>query len=487
MLSSYRISVLLLKRLLFLVAPLSYTRCNAMNFQPFYSIRAPYIFYLLAVGLLSYACPATAQESVPSPGPPQKRAVWITGATLHLGNGSVLSPGVIGFSDGVIQYVGTGAEIRIDPSQSDVIDASGAHVYPGFFAFNSILGLNEIDAVRATRDDAETGAINPNVRALIAYNTDSRIIPTVRNTGVLLQQIAPQGGLLSGRSSVVQMDAWNWEDAAVASDEGMYINWPSLRIYDAPWAPPADEQLKSTQQTLERLTRLFDDARAYTTARKPIDVRKGSDAASAVDVNLVLESMRPVFNGQARLYVRVDEARGMLYALNFFASYGIKPVLVGAAEADEVLGELKSRGVMVVLGRTQSLPNRGGDRVDARYRLPYLLDSAGIPFSLSLDGAWEQRVQVFQAGQAIGYGLPYEEAVRALTLDAARITGIDARYGSLEVGKSATLFVSEGDAFEIMGNKLSHAFVDGRRMNLGDKQKELYRKFSDKYGVDRPE
>lgn len=452
-----------------------------------YFIKSAYILCLTFVGILSGVCPAAAQESVPSPGPPQKRAVWITGASLHLGNGGVLSPGLIGFSDGIIHYVGTGAEIRLDPSQADIIDASGSHIYPGFFAFNSILGLNEIDAVRATRDDAETGAINPHVRALIAYNTDSRVIPTVRNTGVLLQQIAPQGGLVSGRSSVVQMDAWNWEDAAVAADEGIYINWPSLRVYDAPWAPPAEEQMKSNQQTIEQITRLFDDARAYITARKPIDVKKGDDAASAVDINLVLESMRPVFGGQSRLYVRVDEARGMLAALNFFASYGIKPVLVGAAEADEVLGELKSRGVMVVLGRTQSLPNRAGDRVDARYRLPYLLDSAGIVFSFSLEGAWEQRVQVFQAGQAVGYGLPYEEAVRALTLDAARITGIDARYGSLEVGKSATLFVSEGDAFEVMGNKLSHAFVDGRRMSLGDKQKELYRKFSDKYGVDRPE
>jgi len=458
-----------------------------MKVHSFCFIKAPYILCLAFIGFLSYVHPVAAQESVPSPGTPQKRAVWITGATLHLGNGSVLSPGTLGFSDGVIQYVGTGAEIRLDPSQADIIDASGAHVYPGFFAFNSILGLNEIDAVRATRDDAETGAINPHVRALIAYNTDSRVIPTVRNTGVLLQQIAPQGGLVSGRSSVVQMDAWNWEDAAVAADEGIYINWPSLRVYDAPWAPPAEEQMKSAQITMERLTRLFDDARAYVKARKAVDVRKGSDAASSVDINLVLESMRSVFSGQSRLYVRVDEARGMLSALNFFAAYGLKPVLVGAAEADEVLGELKSHGVMLVLGRVQSLPNRAGDRVDARYRLPYLLDSAGISFSLSLEGAWEQRVQVFQAGQAVSYGLPYEEAVRALTLDAARITGIDTRYGSLEVGKSATLFVSEGDAFEVMGNRLSHAFVDGRRMSLGDKQKELYRKFSDKYGVDRPE
>ncbi|MBM3918464.1 MAG: amidohydrolase family protein [Sphingomonadales bacterium] len=467
-----------------------------MQFTPRFELMNEYLYHpgracsficLAFVSLLSYLCPAAAQESVPSPGPPQKRAVWITGATLHLGNGGVLSPGLIGFSDGIIQYVGTGAEIRLDPTQADIIDASGAHVYPGFFAFNSILGLNEIDAVRATRDDAETGAINPHVRALIAYNTDSRVIPTVRNMGVLLQQIAPQGGLVSGRSSVVQMDAWNWEDAAVAADEGIYINWPSLRVYDAPWAPPAEEQMKSTQQTMERLTKLFDDARAYVSARKPVDVRKGGDAASAVDINLILESMRPVFSGQSRLYVRVDEARGMLSALNFFSTYGIKPILVGVAEADEVLGELKSRGVMLVLGRTQSLPNRAGDRVDARYRLPYLLDSTGIPFSFSLEGAWEQRVQVFQAGQAVGYGLPYEEAVRALTLDAARITGVNARYGSLEVGKSATLFVSRGDAFEVMGNRLTHAFVDGRRMSLGDKQKGLYRKFSDKYGVERPE
>lgn len=445
------------------------------------------ILCLVIVCHLSCPCPASAQEAVPSPAPPQKRAVWITGATLHLGNGEKLAPGVIGFADGRIHYVGTGAEIRLDPSHSDIIEATGAHVYPGFFAFNSILGLNEIDAVRATRDVAETGILNPHVRALIAYNTDSRVIPTVRNTGVLLQQIAPQGGLVSGRSSVVQLDAWNWEDAAVASDEGIYFNWPSMRIYDAPWAPPAEEQIKSSQRELDILTRLMEDAKAYASLRKPVDVRNGTDASSGVEINMLLESMRPIFTGHARVYVRVNEARGILSALNFFGEYGIKPILVGASEADEVLGELKSRGVMVVLARTQALPNRSGDRVDSRYRLPFLLDSTGIPFAFSLEGAWEQRVQVFQAGQAVGYGLPYEEAVRAMTLDAARIAGVDARYGSLEAGKSATLFVSQGDAFEVMGNRVTHAFVDGRKMNLGDKQKELYRKFSDKYGVERPE
>lgn len=428
------------------------------------------LLFSLWLGLFS----TQAQNAVPSPGKPQSKPIWITGATLHLGNGTQFV-GVVGFEAGKLIYVGTGAELRLNPEGATIVDATGKHIYPGFIGFNSILGLNEIDAVRATRDYAETGEVNPNVRALVAYNTDSRVTPTVRNNGLLLLQITPQGGLVSGRSSVVQLDAWNWEDAALASDNGMHFNWPSFRIYKAWWAPSAEEQQKRSETRMQEIRKLMDDAQAYLAQDKP------------EKINLRLEAMRGLFDGSIKAYVNADEAKSMVSAVRFFAEYGIKPVLVGAEEAADILEFLAAEEIELVLSRTQRLPSRSGDALDAPYRLPAQLASAGIRFGFSISGSWEQRNIAFQAGQAVGYGIfTSERAVQALTLDAARILGIDAQYGSLEVGKSATLFISSGDALEVLGNQVEAAFIDGRALDLGDKQKGLYRKFSDKYQTEAP-
>lgn len=425
----------------------------------------------LLLSLATYA--QNTPGEVPAPGKAQAKPIWITGATLHLGNGQAIQ-GIIGFDKGKITYVGSGAEIRLNRNEADIIDATGKHVYPGFIAFNSILGLNEVDAVRATRDYAETGELNPNVRALIAYNTDSRITPTVRNNGTLLSQIAPQGGRISGRSSVVHFDAWNWEDATVRAEDGMHFNWPSMRVYDAWWAPPADEQRKRSAEQMAAMEQFMEDAKAYLAQSKPDKI------------NLKLEAMREVMNGKCKVYVHTGEAKSMITAVNFFAKYNLRPVIVGADEAGEIVSFLRDKQIPLILSRTQRLPGRNGDPIDAPFTLPAQLAAAGIPFGLMMDGAWEQRNIPFQAGQAVGYGLAPERAVQALTGDAARILGIDANYGTLETGKSATLFLSTGDALDIRGNKLEAAFIDGRRLELSDKQTGLYKKFSEKYGVEAP-
>jgi imidazolonepropionase-like amidohydrolase len=415
-------------------------------------------------------------QSNPSPGKAQTKAIWITGATIHDG----INPpfvGMVGFHNGKIHYVGTGAEIRLDATNSDIINAAGQHLYPGFIAPHTLLGLYEIEAVRATRDHTESGSLNPQVHALIAYNTDSRIVPTVRNHGVLLAQIAPEGGLISGRSAIVQLDAWNWEDACIKAQDGLYFNWPSMTNQTGRLAPSTEEQEKSRQNTLDQLRQYLNEARTYALTNP------STTQSTARPVNLKLASAVGLWDGTTKIYVRVNEAKGMISAVEFFKAWNLKPVLVGAEEADLLVDWLAKEKIDLVLGKVHRLPNRDGDPVYAAYTLPAELAKAGIRFCYSMDGAWNQRNLPYQAGHAVGFGMEPVRALQALTLDAARILGIEDRYGSIEEGKSATLFLSEGDALDMMGNRPTHAFVDGRRVNLDDKQKVLYRKFSEKYDL----
>ena len=181
------------------------------------------LLFLLIIGMRS-------KSQIPTPAAHQKQSILLFGATAHLGNGEVIPRSAIGLRDGKIDLAVAALDVRMDSSLYDtVIYVNGMHLYPGFIAPNSRLGLIEVEAVRATRDAADVGGINPHLRALPAYNTDSRVIPTVRSNGVLIAEVAPKGGRVSGRSSIVQLDAWNWDDALIAEDIGMHLNWPQYR------------------------------------------------------------------------------------------------------------------------------------------------------------------------------------------------------------------------------------------------------------------
>ncbi len=416
----------------------------------------------------------TAQP--PAPAPPQAGPILIVGATAHLGNGQVLPNSAISFEKGKITLVADATTIRIDRSRfSKIFDASGKHVYPGFIAPDTRLGLVEIDAVRATQDFAEVGAVNPNARALIAYNTDSEVIPTVRANGVLLAQIVPTGGLVSGSSSVVQLDAWNWEDAAYRTDDGVHLNWPQARRPGARSArrgPQSDggEQEDGYEKAIQELRRYFEEAKAYAQKTSP------------EPANLRFEAMRALFSGKKNLYVHVNQARTIQEAVLFAEQYGLKPVLVGGNDAWQVADFLKAHNTPVILSKTHRLPGREDEPVDLPYSNAGALHAAGVLFCISEDGGWRQRNLPFQAGHAVGYGLPAEAAVQCITQNAARILGIEQTTGTLEVGKDANLFISEGDALDMRSNQISAAFIQGRELNLDNKQKELSRRYEAKYG-----
>ncbi len=402
----------------------------------------------------------------PAPAKAQTTPVVIYNATIHTAVG-VIEKGTLVFEKGKITYVGTELKTIVNAKR---IDATGKQVYPGFIAPNNYLGLNEIELVRATLDYTEVGDVNPNVRSLIAYNTDSKIIPTIRVNGVLLSQCTPQGGVVSGSSSVVQLDAWNWEDAAYKTDEGIHVNFPEF----APHGTHADEIRRSEESYKTQfglIEKLMQDAYAY------------SKEKTNIAFNAKLESMKGVFNKTKTIYVHVDYVKGIIHAINFFKKYPVNIVLVGAADCYQTIPLLQENGIAVILNNTHRLPSRSQEAVDMPYKTAAILYAAGIKYCLATTGGWQIRNLPFMAGTTVAYGVNKESALQSITKNTAEILGIDKTTGTLEVGKDATLFISNGDALDMNGNILTHAFIQGREINLDNSQKQLNKKYAEKYGV----
>lgn len=423
------------------------------------------ILSLIAFGVALFV---QAQQT---PAPAQTQSVLFTHATIHVGNGTMINNGAIGFAKGKITYVGTTADA---PANFDkTIDYNNHHIYPGIIAPNSTLGLVEISAVRATRDYAEVGAYNPNVRSVIAFNTESKVTTTVRTNGVLLGQITPRGGVISGSSSVVQFDAWNWEDALVKENDGIHLNWPVMHRRTGWWsAPGPQEKSKTYDKQVKDLQDFFKSAYAYSQSKpKKRDLR--------------FEAMSGVFDGSKRLYIQIDVLMELEAMLPFIDAYHIsKPVVVGGYDAHLIADELIARNIPVMLRRVHDLPLHEDDDTDLPYRLPSILTEKGVMFCLQNAGDMEQmgtRNLPFYAGTAAAYGMDKEAALSAITLNTAKILGIDASYGSLEVGKSATLFVSTGDALDMRTNNVVQALIDGRNISLNNHQKVLYNRYKTKY------
>ena len=437
------------------------------------------IYFLLAVLTL------TANAQRPAPAPKQSQRILIMNAVAHLGNGKVIQNSAIGFENGKLTMVADATVIRLDKSKYDkVIDAQGKHVYPGLIECNSTLGITEIDLVRSTLDNYEVGEMNPNVRSLIAYNTDSRIIPTVRSNGVLLAQVVPSGGTISGQSSVMQLDAWNWEDAAYKIDEGIHLNWPRMYVYKSANSEPEDVQRTKIQKQMNDLQLFFDEAKAYSLTAPAPDAKKfGANSAITVDQNLKFEAMRGLFDKTKILYVHCDYVKEIIAAVSMANQFGIRLVIVGGTDSYRVTDLLKEKNVSVILGRTHSLPPREDDDVDLPYKLPFILEQAGVNYTISVDGSWQSRNLAFQAGTSVAYGVSKENALMSITLNAAKILGISSTTGSLEEGKDATLFISDGDVLDMRTNHVVYAFIDGREISLDNVQKELDKTYEAKYGI----
>ena len=411
----------------------------------------------------------------PAPAKPQTKTIALMGGTVHVGNGQVIPSGVVLFSNGVITNVVDGTTVRLDLTNVETIDVSGKHVYPGIISPASTVGLQETGAVHSTVDKQEIGILNPNVRALIAYNTDSEVIPTIRNNGVLLTQAMPQGGTVSGSSSVMMADGWNWEDAALKKDDGIWLNWPTYFAREFNFEDFTTVVRKSDKRepAIAALRATFADAKAYAALTNPSPM------------NLKLEAMRGLFSGKQNLYIRADYAKDIIEAITFAKDMGVpRVVIVGGEEANRAVTFLKENNVPVILSALHRLPNREDEDVDLPYRMPGILHNAGVLVGLSYaDEWWRTRNLPFQAGTAAGFGVTdREEALKLVTSNTAKILGIDNLVGTLEKGKQATLFVSAGDALDMRTNKVELVFIQGRKVNLDDRHKRLYNTYKEKYG-----
>ncbi len=423
------------------------------------------IFILLALAVF---IPGSAQQT---PAPKQTEVLTIEGATAHLGNGEVIESSLIMFEDGKLTFVGD-SKMKI-ARKGKVIDAAGKHVYPGFIAPAKTLGLIEIEAVRATEDQDEIGELIPHVRSLIAYNAESKVVESMRPNGVLLGQIAPTGGRISGTSSIVQFDAWNWEDAAIKVDDGVHLNWPRSFRQGRWWM--GEERgyrpNKDYMEEVETVVTFIKNSTAYG---------KGTPK----EVNPAFAAMQGVFDGSQKMYVYADGEKEIIDAVNTLKSNGIKEVvLVGGYEAYKITDFLKRNDIPVLVQFTHNLPNFDDDDYDLPYKLPKLLVDGGLLVGLQNNEAsnFQTRNLPFYAGQVGQQGLDKEKALQLITGNSAKILGIDDNYGTLEVGKSATLFISEGDALDMRTNKLSHAFIDGRDISLETHQTELWKRYMGKY------
>ncbi len=428
--------------------------------------------YILGLSFMLFALLAEAQ--IPQPAMPQSKSILLLNGKAHLGNGELIDRSAIGIVEGKIDMVLAAIDVRVDTTKYDtIIHVDGQHVYPSFIAPNSRLGLVEIDAVRASRDYDEVGSMNPHVRALTAYNTESRISPTIRSNGVLIAQTTPIGGRISGTSSIFQLEGWNWEDAVLRMDDGIHLNWP----IDYPWRPTNDpkkikEAKDNYQKDLKEIKDFFVKAEAYQKA----DYRLEKD--------LRMEAMTAVFKKEQKIFIHADRVNQITDAIYFFDDYDLEIVLVGGYESWLTTELLKDRNIPIILRRVHSLPMNEDDEVDLPYRLPKILSEKGLLVGLENSGRMEAmgtRNLPFYAGTAAAYGVDKEEAVSMITLNTAMILGVEDRVGSLEVGKDATLFVSKGDALDMRTNDVTHAFVQGKQIDLDNPQKYLYRKYRAKY------
>ncbi len=409
------------------------------------------------------------------PAAKQDHPIALIGGTIHTVTGSTIKNGVIVFVDGKITAIGTNVEL---PEGTEQINVQNKHIYPGMIAAYTTLGLVEVSSVRATRDMAEIGDINPSVRAEAAINPDSELFPVARANGITLALSVPEGGLIAGTSALVMLDGWSWEDMTLKAPVGLHINWPNMGVTTSRRIRRSkEEQLKRRDEALQKISDAFAEARAYLKA-KEAESQKG---VPYHDTDLRWEAMIPVLKKEVPVFLHAYEIRQIQAAVDWASGEDLNVVLVGGYDAWRVTDLLKENNIPVIVAGIHRVPMRRWEDYDLPFALPAKLYEAGVDFCIA-DRAGSSNVRniPYQAANAAAYGLPKAEALKAVTLYPAQILGVSDQVGSLDVGKDATLIVTDGDPLEIM-TQVEGEFIQGRKIDLTSKHTQLYEKYKTKY------
>jgi imidazolonepropionase-like amidohydrolase len=409
--------------------------------------------------------------------PATAETVLLRGATVHTVTGGPLVPGDVLLVDGRIAEVGL--SLAAVPG-ARTLDLAGMHLYPGLMALDTQLGLAEIGAVRATVDTTEVGQFTPDVCSWMAVTPDSELIPVARANGVALFQPVPLGGVVAGQSALLQSDGWTYEQMIVAAPAALHVYWPVMDLNTTPkdeardpsqWKS-LDDQAQERDRKLRELASFFDDARAYAAARAA-----GSNSCQPVPA---WEAMLPFVRGERPVMVHADELRQINAALDWSQGQPFTIILAGGRDAWLVADRLAERGIPVVYRHLFTLPPRDTASGDVQHGAPAALHRAGVKVAFSVNsGAFPPALVknlAHDAGVAVRYGLPNHEALRAITLNPAIMLGVDDRFGSIEVGKVATLFAADGDILDIRTN-VKRMWIHGREVSLSNRHTELHQRY----------
>lgn len=361
-----------------------------------------------------------------------------------------------------------GPQLSTNTTEStQVVDASGKHLYPGLIALDTSLGLVEIEMVRPTVDNAEVGDVNPQISAASAYNPDSELLPTIRYNGITHAQIVPSGNGLAGQSVVVDLDAWTIEDALQPSEGQFHFYWPQIKRM------PEDEKEKAkaiekNQQAIDKIIIAFEDGYRYFLSQNAQDTDNSP--------NLRWQAMLPLYQGKATLFAHVDSVNQIEQVIALTKKYQFKLVIVGGYDAWRLASSLREVNASVIYPHTLSLPKRKDEPVDLPFKIPSLLANAGIPYALGFSSDWNSRNLPYAAGYSAAYGVTPEQALKSVTLDAAKLLGIS-DLGAIAVGYQGSVVLSDGDILDPMSSKIESIWIEGRQIDLNNRHQQLYQKY----------
>lgn len=442
------------------------------------SSRAAIAAFVATAALAADAARAGAQVRMTVP--PQSQPVVLRGATIHTVTNGTIQNGTIVLDGGKIVAIG-GADVPT-PRAARVVDVAGKHIYPGLVDAYSTVGISEIGSVDVSNDVTELGDFNPNVRAEVAVNAESRHIGTTRSAGVLVAFSTPSGGVISGLSSAMSLEGWTWEEMSMKGAAALNVNWPDpnarARRPGGPGGPGGAREVPRTYpERVQELKDFFAEARAYRDA-----VKAGQQRAT----NTRYAAMIPALDGAIPVVVAADGVAQINDAITWGKEEGLRIVIRGGRDAVHVAERLKAENVPVILTSTMAAPGRQHEGYDGAYSAPARLHAAGVKFAIAGgSGALYSNRLPWEAGVAVAFGLPEEEALKAVTINAAEMLGVSDKVGSLEVGKEATLLITTGTPLDMTSN-VDQAYIQGREIDMLDIQKFFFQKYMEKIRQQQP-